>query len=356
MSFAWNPDLRGICRAWAVAARRALLGAFVTACACPYPLRAEEQSDPGRRIAYLRSKVLNSNHRIAVIGDVQRTSFLECCVAGRELNDEEQRTLLADLVAHQLKSVVLLGDMAFHASVSDWNHFDFLMQPLRERGTEFIPVMGNHDYWGGASHVAREIGGRFGDLLQVSHYSVRWGEVRLIVLDGNRERLCQSGSCQAQWNAQLVWLRRELEAVETSRLERGALVFVHQSPFTQSPLVQGDRQDARELAEVLLRSKRGLAMISAHAHGFERYSFRSGPDDPRPPKHFIVSAGGGGPRPSEREPGAWPDDSLLPWPRPFNYLILSQDAGRVQVTVRALEKGGHVVRELAREGLELPFQ
>ena len=64
--------------------------------------------------------------------------------------------------------------------------------------------------------------------------------------------------------------------------------------------------------------------------------------DPRPAKAFIISAGGGGPRPHWRRSGAPPDLSKLAWPRPFNYLLLRQDADAVQVDVRGLEKDKQV--------------
>jgi hypothetical protein len=222
-------------------------------------------------------------------------------------------------------------------------------------------VLGNHDYSGFTWRVREEVEARFPGLLAASHYAFDWGNVRMIVLDGNRERLCadprRTERCHAEWQAQLDWLTSELDAGTRPPMRgRGALLFVHQSPYTQSPLVQDDQADAREFARLLLASRRGLALISAHAHGFERYRFVHDPADRRPPKHFIVSAGGGGPRPSERANGTWPDESLLPWPRPFNYLTLEQDARGVRVHVRALNKGEYTVHELDQEGVALAFQ
>src|SRR5204863_9150768 len=125
--------------------------------------------------------------------------------------------------------------------------------------------------------------------------------VRMLVLDGNRSKLCESPglgahACEAEWQAQLAWLRAELRKVDQAPADEqyGALLFVHQSPYTQSPLVAGDQADARDFAKALFDSQRGLALISAHAHGFERYAYRRDAADLRPAKVFIVSAGGGG--------------------------------------------------------------
>ena len=68
----------------------------------------------------------------------------------------------------------------------------------------------------------------------------------MIVLDGNRRKLCASPglgahACEAEWQAQLSWLREELEQVDQAPAHEqyGALLFVHQSPYTQSPVGRG---------------------------------------------------------------------------------------------------------------------
>jgi hypothetical protein len=295
----------------------------------------------------------------------------------RESNLAEQKCLLKDLATQQFRALVLLGDMVFSGGDDNWNYFDQLLSPLRREsialsGVEpasqpperwFFPVMGNHDYMGNHQQVTRQLSRRFGELLEHTHYSFAWQRVKMIVLDGNRRKLCQAPglgahACEAEWQAQIAWLRGQLAQVDQAPAHEqyGALLFVHQSPYTQSPLVAGDQADARDFAKELLHSKRGLALISAHAHGFERYQFRSDAADPQPAKAFIVSAGGGGPRPHFRRSGAPPDLSKLAWPRPFNYLLLRQDADAVHVDVRGLEKGQQVVVPLSDDSMTLPFR
>ncbi|MEI9936562.1 MAG: metallophosphoesterase [Pseudomonadota bacterium] len=313
-----------------------------------------------------------------MIGDVQRTSFWGKLVFA-ESNLVEQKYLLEDLATQQFHAVILLGDMVFSAGDDNWNYFDQLMAPLRREPIGgagagdvqappppdrwFFPVMGNHDYMGSQAQVTRQLSRRFEGLLEHTHYSFDWHHVKMLVLDGNRRKLCASPSvgaraCEAEWQAQLAWLRNELHQVDQAPAHEqyGALLFVHQSPYTQSPLVADDQADAREFAKELFDSSRGLALISAHAHGFERYLFRRDPTDLRPAKAFIVSAGGGGPRPHWRRPGAGADLSKLAWPRPFNYLLLSQDAEAVSVDVRGLEKGQQQVRQLSDEKMTLTFR
>jgi hypothetical protein len=344
--------------------------AALLATACSYPRSPLLGVDRPPLASYPSATALPSSARIVVIGDVQRTSFLEHTVLGRELNDREQILLLRDVQQQAFGGVVLLGDMAFDGSDEAWAHFDALMQPLRKpaldsgRPTEterlFFPVMGNHDYSQGSG---AQIRWRFSSFEAATHYAFDWGNVRMIVVDGNRDQLCEPiprhavpPGCEPEWQAQLTWLRAELAVVDESSTERGAILFVHQSPYTQSPWVAGDQADARAFAGALLDSRRGLALISAHAHGFERYHFVRYAGDPRPAKDFVVSAGGGGPRPETRRECAVKDDSALPWPRPFNYLLLEQTASAVEMRVRGVDKRVCCVEELEPEHRTFQFR
>ncbi|MEO7037184.1 MAG: metallophosphoesterase [Polyangiaceae bacterium] len=355
---------------WACVFRCTVGISALLANACSYPRSPLLGVDRPPLAAYPSATVLPASDRIVVLGDLQRTSFLEHTVLRRELNDREQILLLKDVQQQAFGGVVLLGDMAFDGSDEAWAHFDALMQPLRKpkqksgQPTEtdrlFFPVMGNHDYSRGSG---AQISRRFPSFEAATHYAFDWGKVRIIVLDGNRDRLCdpnlRHGSrpgCEAEWQAQLTWLRAELANVDESSAERSAILFVHQSPYTQSPWVAGDQADARAFAGALLDSRRGLALISAHAHGFERYHFVRVADDPRPAKDFVVSAGAGGPRPGTRRAGAAKDDSTLPWPRPFNYLLLEQTASAVEMRVRGIDTRGPCVEELEPEHRTFRFR
>ena len=342
---------------------------------CPCAAQSAGGSAPPAQptVGYPRTEKLNRQDQLAVIGDLQRTSIWGRLVLA-ESNLAEQKALVNDLATQQFQALVLLGDMVFSASDDNWNYFDQLLAPLRRESTGsvpgqeprsrwFFPVMGNHDYMGGRAQVTRQLKRRFNDLLAHTYYSFDWHHVKMIVLDGNRGALCASSSilankCEVEWQQQLAWLRAELYQVDhaPANEQYGALLFVHQSPYTQSPLVAGDQADARDFAKELYQSNRGLALISAHAHGFERYLYRRDAADQRLAKAFIVSAGGGGPRPRWRRAGAPADLSKLAWPRPFNYLLLRQDAEAVHLDVRGLEKGEQVVVPLSGEKMAFAFR
>jgi|GEM_PF-1247470 len=361
-----------------LSAQRALLACLAVATGgCPCTTQNEVAS--AARVPespYPRTAQLSASDPLAVIGDVQRTSAWGRMVLA-ESNLVEQRRLVDDLGKQDFRGVILLGDMVFSPGDDNWAYFDDLMAPLKSapvavshsglapggRSRYFFPVMGNHDYMGSRDLVTRQLNQRFPGFIEQTHYAFDWNHVRMIVLDGNRSRLCKNPefgahACEAEWQAQLTWLSAELREVDRAPAgeQYGALLFVHQSPYTQSPLVAGDQADARDFANELFASERGLALISAHAHGFERYEYRRDTSDPRPAKVFVVSAGGGGPRPHWRRPGAPPDLSNLAWPRPFNYLLLRQDKTAVHVDVRGLDKGQLVVQPLPGESVTLAFR
>ncbi|MEK7728981.1 MAG: metallophosphoesterase family protein, partial [candidate division KSB1 bacterium] len=91
---------------------------------------------------------IESNHTLAVIGDTQRTLWLERMLLRREVNDRERELLLHDLRAQHFDVLIHLGDMVEHgASARAWQEFDRTFAPLFARGVRFIPMLGNHDYW-----------------------------------------------------------------------------------------------------------------------------------------------------------------------------------------------------------------
>jgi len=360
-------------------AQRAMLACLAVATGgCPCTTQNTVANTPGSTNVrpYPRTENLEREDRLAVIGDVQRTSVWGRLVLA-ESNLTEQQWLLNDLAQQRFRALILLGDMVFSSGDDNWSYFDGLMANVRDepaltisgsplaerRGRWFFPVMGNHEYLGNRERAAGQLSQRFPGFVGHTHYSFAWQHVKMIVLDGNRSKLCQAPGiaghgCEAEWQAQLAWLRAELRQVDQAppNEQYGALLFVHQSPYTQSPWVAADQADAREFAKELYDSKRGLALISAHAHGFERYAFRRDPTDARPEKVFVVSAGGGGPRPHFRRAGAPPDLSKLPWPRPFNYLLLRQDPEAVHIEVRGLDKGKQFVTPLPQESVSLAFR
>jgi len=331
-------------------------GALGGACANPCHCRTIAAVAPAETARPIyRQIVPHGDATLALIGDVQRTSF-EGCVLGNEVNDAEQQLLLADLGAQRPGATVFLGDLVFQGdSPAHWAYFDGLLQSsgLAERSLFALP--GNHEYF--LSGNTRELGLRFPRLRRRTYDAFTWGSVRVLLFDANAQHLTR-----AEWRSELAWLDAELEQANAGAV-RGVLLLTHQAPFTQSSRVSGDEHLLRDVVPRFCRSEKKLLFVSAHAHGYERFSDVdvAGCREARTP--FVVSAGGGGPRPPERRAGAehdavdvsrWPPGhDFRDWPRPFNYLLLVQNGERVHVEVHVLAKGESSV--VVAETLELPF-
>lgn len=293
--------------------------------------------------------------QLGVVADVQRTSF-DGCELGNEVNDAEQHFLLADLARHRPAATLILGDLVFRGdSPEHWSYFDHLMvESGLDRGSVFA-LPGNHDYL--FTGNLRGMKDRFPRLRQATHYAIDWGDLRLLLIDANRHELGERA-----WQRQLAWLDAELAAVESGR-SRGVLLFSHQSPFTQSPWAPDDENLKRDVLPRFCRNTRHVAYISAHAHGYERWKDVAVPGCFETHTPFIVSAGGGGPRPPHRREGAphdavridtWPrGHGFTNWPRPFNYLLLTQRESLLRIEVYALGKGDAVVT--LGETLDVPL-
>ena len=111
-------------------------------------------------------------------------------------------------------------------------------------------------------------------------------------------------------------------------------------------------------------------MVTGHAHGYERFE---GVDDPlncsinynsndthiknsniihrKQAVQFIVSGGGGGPRPSELR-SDYLDSFKGPSPRPFNYLIVESTDNGIKISVHGLKKGQTRTHKLEEIKLE----
>ena len=294
----------------------ALLGA--TACSKPCESVAQLSFRAPEQRAY-RQDAPAPHQTVAVIGDLQRTSSWGCSL-GNEVNDDEQEQLLSHLGGQAPGAVVLLGDMVFRGDdARHWAYFDHLIQRAGLEDVSLLPLLGNHDYMFAPAPALRHVRRRFGRLQQRTYYAFSWGGVRMLLFDANRRELGQSA-----WQRQLEWLDCELDAADRG-CSRGVLLFAHQSPFTQSPWAPNDRNLLRDVVPRFCESRRKLGFISAHAHGYERWYGVPVAGCRERGTPFIVSAGGGGPRPPQRRTGATPDDaSLAEWPRPFNYLLLAQ--------------------------------
>jgi hypothetical protein len=280
-----------------------------------------------------------------VVGDTQRTAGVERLFLRKELNEDEQRLLLPSIARQNPAFVALIGDLTFDSEKdANWDYFDDIMRPICNRHIPVLPALGNHDYWGrnfdvGLSKVFR----RFPFLKFSRWYAKHHGPLGIIWLDTNFKKMGED-----MWNRQMAWYRDVLHAMDRDPRTKGILVFTHHPPYTNSTYYDPPVTITSGLLVPFFATRKSLAMISGHVHGYERFEDNG--------RSFIVSGGGGGPRAKNLLNGNEARHKDLfhgSTPRPFNYVIVDSDTRDVKLKVIGLDKGTKVLKQI--DGVTMSF-
>jgi hypothetical protein len=261
-----------------------------------------------------------------VLGDTQRSLWLEEHLLGREQNEQERVELIDQLVSRENPAfVVHLGDLVARASAQHWHYFDELMAPLTAAKIPLLPVLGNHEYFGEGRDPSRSARLRYRELSNGGYYAKRWGRLGLVWLDTNLEGRAAK--------RQSDWLSQTLGELDRAPEVAAILVFSHHPALTNGVDRHGHEAVDGELLPRIRRSTKALALFSAHVHGYERFA----PDGPT----LIVSGGGGGPRVAYRtgkQRSATPASPALGGasPRPLHYLVVRDSGTDLVVTAWCL--------------------
>jgi Icc-related predicted phosphoesterase len=273
---------------------------------------------------------------ITIVGDTQRTLAVER-VIGREQNDAERSRIVAAIVQEKPDLLVHLGDVVAMGAVADeWRRFDELFAPIRAAEIPVLPVIGNHDYWVIRSVAMTNLRSRF-PAAGEHWYARRYANLMLIWLDSNRACLSRE-----EWEEQERWLKGHLHAADQDSSIQATLVFCHHPPFTNSTVTTDDPDVKSAFLPAFIHSTKTLAMICGHTHGYERFESEG--------KTFLVSGGGGGPRPKllTGDKQRHPDLFAGPSPRPFHYLLIRPAEKGIQIEVKGFQKGQDEVRTIDR--------
>jgi len=265
---------------------------------------------------------------IAIVGDLQMTPLPVRKIMRRENNAAQQRILVDDLVSRveDLAALVVVGDLVFTpTSRSDWRHFDNIVGPIAAQ-VPVLPAIGNHDYrcylvrWCTHKSVPKNFLSRFDWFAPGKPYFVAYGNLVLVFLD-SEIGISEQGD----------WLRARLPEFERKFL--AIAVFTHRPPYTDADVADVEPNEALQenIVAALDQSQLPSVFFSGHAHGYE-HLFVDG-------RHYIVSAGGGGPRgklaadrPFDVYAGTdCPDDADDVVLRPYNYQLLSFDGRDLKV-------------------------
>ena len=304
-------------------------------------------------------------YTFAIVGDTQRTSFWECAI-GREVNDEETQSLIREITNTPAKFLVFLGDMVFDGgNEKHWQYFDWTMMPLRESKTSILPVLGNHEYWGNRAAAKNFVEERFPNIRNSTWYSKQNGPLGMIFVNSNHKEMSKS-----MWDDQMNWLTLLLTEWDLNSDIKGYLLFAHHPPYTNSVVVSSDTKVRNDIVKRFCETRKSLAMITGHAHGYERFENVKEPFSCSNKSkfnfsltnqnisgrrvqsvQFIVSGGGGGPRPNGLRKD-YKDSYTENSPRPFNFLLINPSINGIKITVYGLRKNETRTHELEKIGLK----
>jgi len=242
------------------------------------PLHPEPQAMPS--YAGFAQIDPTKNHFI-IVGDTQSTSHWEFW---RERNDKERKLIIDEIAKREPAFVVHLGDLTVRgSSKKHWQQFDDLHKEFREKKIPYFPILGNHEFYGSDERALENYFGRFPHLLQRRWYGLIWKGVGLILVDSNFSDLTEEKNKQ-----QKKWYIGELERFEKDEKIDCVIVCCHEPPFTNSRVVQPNKEVKAFFADPFLRYAKNRFFFSGHSHSYERFQIGD--------KFFVVSGGGGGPR------------------------------------------------------------
>lgn len=221
------------------------------------------------------------------------------------------------------------GDIVYNGNdANDWKVYDAETQVWREKGLRVFPALGNHDLHGAPEVALGNYFARYPELEKNRYYSVRAGNVLLLVLDS---ALNETDGEQGKWlRAELDGLPKDVEFVA---------ILMHHPPYTSSSdekkfggghSARGTEQAlAKFLEERQGKMKARIVVFSGHVHNYERHEHGG-------VVYFVTGGGGAHAYPIERAS----DDLFKSDTVNYHYLTVEVSAGTMKVTMHRLALEG----------------
>jgi 3',5'-cyclic AMP phosphodiesterase CpdA len=269
--------------------------------------------------------------RIAIVGDIQRTSDYEEWLVAREQNDESRKKIVDGIATDKPDMLLLLGDqVSAGESESDWQLFDDLMKPLKDLSIRTVALVGNHDYGftRRSPQYLRSFYSRFSDQPKEFPAVVTLEKgIVLVMLNSNFDMLSPD-DYQRQGERYHALLKKLDDDPEV----RGVIVASHHPPYSNSSL-GNDQGVIDQFAKPFLQARKTRLYLAGHVHSYERFIVQD--------KMFVTSGGGGGPRRQcnvsptrECKNDAYREGTL----RPFHYVRLTITNDKLSAEVMMLRQ------------------
>jgi Icc-related predicted phosphoesterase len=257
-------------------------------------------------------------------------------------SDPVRRKLIVDKIAEDKPSFLLIsGDLVANGGdPRQWEVLDEETTPLRKADIKIYPALGNHDLRGDLPEALSNYFERFPYLQNSRYYTVRAGNVLVVVLDSS---LDQPGGEEIQW------FDKQIDAVPND--VQFVVIELHHPPITRShPGVMGGGHSARPQEEDMAKyleslqqkSRARFVVVAGHVHNYERYE-QGGVT-------FITTGGGGAtPYMIQREPG---DAYTEPGPT-YHFCHFDVAPGKLSMRMEKLDWNGKEARWVVGDSFEI---
>ena len=219
--------------------------------------------------------------KIIFLSDTQSPIWLETLFLDENNNEMVRSKIFESIIEEKPKAVIHLGDLvSLGFWNNDWEEIDLFVDSLRNRNTNFYPILGNHELLFFSCSGGENFIERFPFALKTG-YSVTLGSLGIILLNSNFSYLSN-----AEIDQQNVWYQKELLAMENDSTINSIIVGTHYPPFTNSTIVNPSEEVLEKFVPLFLSNDKCKIFMSGHCHAFEHFNYEG--------KDFLVIGGGGG--------------------------------------------------------------
>ena len=260
---------------------------------------------------------------------------------GDTRTNKDDHELVVDAVIGEAPPFVLQsGDLVEIAVfVWEWNDFFEVEEPLLHN-TAAVPIMGNHEMWGGQVFFQRYFDTPDHSGTDASMYAFQYGNTYFINLDVTR--LFVAGTEQYNWFVEQLELASSVPSI------KHCVVQAHFPPYSASN--HGSDIDVLSFRNTMqpLFEQYGVDMVvGGHDHNYQ-HNLVNG-------VHYMVSGGGGAP-----QYGVDPEEWTVAWERTLNYMVINVVDDTMTITAKRPD--GTIIEEFdivndfggAATGDELP--
>lgn len=263
-------------------------------------------------------------HEFAFISDTQAPMWVEKIVLKSNNNIQATELAFNDILKKRPSSLFILGDVVtLGYKKKKWSRMDVYLDSCRRAGIHVSALLGNHDVMTRPRKGESQFQRRFPNHNRTGFYHVV-DSVAIVFLNSNFSKLSHDDI-----DAQQIWFKNTLNALDADPAIVITLVACHHAPFTNSKIVGSSQSVQEHFVPAFIESRKAQLFITGHSHNYEQFKYQG--------KDFLVIGGGGGlTQPLSNSEKQLNDISRSYKPQ-FHYLLVQRNQQTLCLTSRYLK-------------------